>query len=76
REVGRGAQMGLYSLMFTVTLGPDDDVRRVASAVKQAASQSSIRMEPYRAMHDVGFVLTAGLGQTSTGLNTVTRVLR
>ncbi|RRO97043.1 hypothetical protein CXF29_00125 [Corynebacterium bovis] len=76
REVGRGAQMGLYSLMFTATLGPDDDMRRVSSAVKQAASQSSIRMEPYKAMHDVGFVLTAGLGHTSTSLNTVTRILR
>ncbi|MEL4163100.1 SCO6880 family protein [Corynebacterium bovis] len=76
REVGRGAQMGLYSLMFTATLGPDDDLRRVSSAVKQAASQSSIRMEPYKSMHDVGFVLTAGLGHTSTSLNTVTRILR
>lgn len=76
REVGRGAQMGLYSLMYTATLGPDDDARRVSSAVRQAASQASIRLEPYKGMHDAGFAITAGIGVTSSGLNTVARTLR
>ncbi len=76
QEIARGAQLGLRSLMLTATCGPGEDIRKTRSAVEQAAAQSSIRLVEYTRMHDVGFALTAGLGQTPTTQNTVPRLLR
>lgn len=76
RAVARGAQMGLRSMMFTATLAPGDQAGRVTSAVEQAAAQSSIGLRPYQGMHDVGFAITAGMGQTPTTQDTTTPLLR
>lgn len=76
RSVARGSQVGLRSLMFTATCGPDDDLRKTRSAVVQAAAQSNIQLQEYKGMHDVGFAMTAGMGQTPRLQNTVSKMLQ
>lgn len=76
QEIARGAQLGLRSMMYTATAGPGDDLRRIRSAVEQSAAQSSIRLVEYTRMHDVGFAMTAGLGQVPTTQNTIPKLLR
>lgn len=76
RAVARGAQMGLRSLLFTATMGPDEDINRVTSAVEQAGSQASIRLHQMTGMHDAGFELSAGLGVTPEMRGTTSGLLR
>lgn len=76
RAVARGSQVGLRSLMFTATGGPDDDMRKTRSAVIQAAAQSNIQLQEYKGMHDVGFAMTTGMGQTPRLQNTVSKILK
>lgn len=76
RAVARGAQVGLRSLLYTATVGPGEDIKKTRSAVTQAAAQSNIRVQEYTSMHDAGFALTAGMGQTPQLQNTTTKLLR
>lgn len=76
QEVARGAQLGLRSTMFTATAAPGDDLRKIRSAVEQAAAQSSITLKEFTNMHDVGFSLTTGMGQTPSMQNTIPKTLR
>ena len=76
QEVARGAQLGLRSALFTATIAPGEDGRKARSAVKQAAAQSSIKLEEYKDMHDVGFAMSMGMGQTPSMQKTIPKFLQ
>lgn len=64
RAQAYGAQLGKTSLFVTATTGDRSTIGRLREDVRQQAAQCNLRLREMKDQPDVGFVVSAGVGQT------------
>ena len=64
RAQAYGAQLGKTSLFVTATTGNPQALSRLREDIRQQAAQCNLRLREMKDQPDVGFVVSAGVGQT------------
>ena len=64
RAQAYGAQLGKTSLFVTATTDQPEAINRLREDVRQQAAQCNLRLREMKDQPDVGFVVSAGVGQT------------